>query len=492
MLQWPYLFEFPGHVHGWAQADRLALAHGFLRNGFDLFHPETQVFNHIYPHDLSVQSTSTITAVDFPMHDIIAAFLMKLTGTDSPVIFRVYVLFMGLLGLVFLGKLARLILKDDIKALFVVVFASLSPVFVYYHGTLLPTIPSLSVVIAGLYYFFKYHESKREGYFLASIVLLGVAMLTRTTFVIPFIAIIAFELLNYMKTRNGSWKRLAVVVAVTGVFLIYRFYNQALTEEYGSMFLNRLMPPDNPEQATDLLMYVWKHLRFAYFSSIQYWAVFVIVCVVSYFQIGKRHEVTKTKHLITLLAIYLLGCVLFAVAMLKQFQYHDYYFLDTFYIPLILLLIFTLAYLPAPTTGTTRNICLVLVGVFVLAAFRMPQRSQRSRYEVKADDRLQQAIADYQDADVLLEQLHIPDDAIILVMDAMSPNTALLLMDRKGLVVMNMERGVLENAFNWQFDYVVFQVNYFEQNFRERYPEWALRLIPVGTNGRIAIFGMLK
>jgi hypothetical protein len=56
----------------------------------------------------------------------------------------------------------------------------------------------------------------------------------------------------------------------------------------------------------------------------------------------------------------------------------------------------------------------VLVGVFVLAAFRMPQRSQRSRYEVKADDRLQQAIADYQDADVLLEQLHIPDDAIIL------------------------------------------------------------------------------
>jgi hypothetical protein len=65
-------------------------------------------------------------------------------------------------------------------------------------------------------------------------------------------------------------------------------------------------------------------------------------------------------------------------------------------------------------------------------------------------------------------------------------------MDRKGLVVMNMERGVLENAFNWQFDYVVFQVNYFEQNFRERYPEWALRLIPVGTNGRIAIFRMLK
>lgn len=491
ILQGPYLFEFPGFIHGWAQADRYALSLGFLRNGFDLFHPETFVYNHIYPHDLAVQGTSTITAVDFPMHDFIAAVFMKLLGTNNPLVFRIYVQFMGVLGLVFLGKLARLILKDDIKALFVVVFASISPVFVYYQGTLLPTVPSLSLVIIGLYYYVRFRESKRESNFHFAIILLGIALLTRTTYVIPFIAVISVEFFALIKTREWSWTRMGTVMLVVVVFLFYRFYNEALAEEYGSMFLNRLMPPASIDQALDLLLYVWKHWRFVYFSSIHYWAVFIIVCFIFYFQIKGEHKAVFPNFLLLLLTLYLSGCVLFAIAMLKQFQDHDYYFLDTFFVPFILGLIVLLAYVPAPRTSNARKYYLVLIVFFVAMAFRMPQRSQRNRYEVKGDDRLQNTIHDFENADAFLNTLHVPQNAVMLVMNAAAPNTALTLMNRKGMVVMNMEEGVLENSFSWEFQYVVFQVDYFEKYFASDYPLWAQRLELVGTNGRISVYQML-
>ncbi|MFM7725091.1 MAG: hypothetical protein ACKO7B_00180, partial [Flavobacteriales bacterium] len=95
ILQGPYLFDFPGYIHGWAQVDRYALSMGFLRNGFDLFHPETYVYNPIYPGDFLLQSSSTISAIDFPVHDYFVALLMKISGVQSPWLFRMYVVFMG-------------------------------------------------------------------------------------------------------------------------------------------------------------------------------------------------------------------------------------------------------------------------------------------------------------------------------------------------------------------------------------------------------------
>jgi len=492
ILQVPYIFEFPGHIHGWAQADRLALANGFIRNGFDLFHPETQVFNHIYPHDFSVQASSTITAVDCPLHDYTVAFLMKLLGIHSPVVFRFYVLFMSVLGLVFLGKLSLMILKDEIKALFVVFFAALSPVFVYYQGTLLPSIPSLSFVIMGVFFYLRFREMKHDRDFHVATSCLGIALIARTTFVIPFVAMLALELLDFVKSRKWSSTRLVSVLLVMGFFLLSRVQNQFLTDEYGSMFLNHLMPPDSLDQAISLLNHIWTHWRFTYFSSIHYWAVLIIgvvLCINHFFKpSGQRVD----KWMAYFVGIYFFGCSLFAGAMLKQFQDHDYYFLDTFYLPCILLLILLLAYAPAANRPDRKWLYGSLIVIFIGSSFRMPQRSQRSRHEWSENDRLQMSILDYQGSDLFLDEIDVPPNATILVMDAMSPNTALTMMNRKGLVVMNTERHVMENAFRWNFDYVVFQNDYLNGKFKVDYPEMLTKLSLVATNGKISVFRMLE
>lgn len=487
VLQWPYFFEFPGYIHGWAQVDRYALSMGFLRNGFDLFHPETYVLNPIYPGDLLIQSADSITAIDFPIHDYWVAWLMKLSGLQSPWLFRVYVVLAGCIGLFYIGKLARLILNDGYKALFVVAFASLSPVFVYYQGSLLPSIPSLSLAIVGVYYYFLFRATHLNKHFYVFSLCIGIALLSRTTFVIPFIAVLAMEFLSIAKARKIEWKRYVFIFPIVVSFFLYRRHNDALRNEYGSMFLHRLIPAENMDETWFLLDYIWEHWRFVYFSSIHYWALAIVAVFVVYFLVAKRIPQQSRRLLLSFVAVYLLGCLLFVAAMLKQFQDHDYYFVDTFYLPSLLVLITLLSFVPAARKKIHHTFYALALVAFVAFAFRMPMKSQRSRHEAGANNQLQNTIENFTGSAQYLDSLGVSRGAKMLVIDAVAPNLPLTLMDRKGLVVLWTTKGMIEHALKWEYDYIVFQNEYFMDHVYRGFPEILEIVQNIGSNGRITV-----
>lgn len=487
VLQGQYLFDFPGYVHGWAQVDRYALSMGFLRNGFDLFHPETYVLNPIYPGDLLIQSADSITAIDFPIHDYWVAWLIKLSGIQSPWLFRMYVVLAGCIGLFYIGKLARLILNDDYKALFVVAFASLSPLFVYYQGSLLPCIPSLALAIVGVYYYFLFRSTHVNKHFHVFSLCIGIALLSRTTFVIPFIAVLAMEFLSIANARKIEWRRYVFILPIVVSFFLYRWHNDALRNEYGSMFLHRLIPAANANEARFLLDYIWEHWRFVYFSSIHYWAVAIVAALVVCFLVAKRIPQQSRRLLLSFVAVYLLGCFLFAAAMLKQFQDHDYYFLDTFYLPLLLVLIALLSFVPAARNRVHRTFYVLALVAFVAFAFRMPMKSQRSRHEAGANNGLQNTIENFTGSAQYLDSLGVSREAKMLVIDAVAPNLPLTLMDRKGLVVLWTTRGMIEHALKWEYDYIVFQNEYFMDHVYRGFPEILEIVQKIGSNGRITV-----
>ena len=84
---------------------------GFNRNAFDFLSPETFVMNHQFPGSLRFENKTTITAVDFPIHDYITALLMNLFGSTSPWCFRLYIFLYSLAGLFFLYKTCLLLIK---------------------------------------------------------------------------------------------------------------------------------------------------------------------------------------------------------------------------------------------------------------------------------------------------------------------------------------------------------------------------------------------
>ena len=107
-FQYKYLNEFPSHIHAWAQADRYALSLGFLENGLDFFKPQTYIYNHQFPHKWEVPSETSITAVDFPIHDyVVPAVLMKITGITSLSFFDFIFCFIALLDFSFIQTIIR-------------------------------------------------------------------------------------------------------------------------------------------------------------------------------------------------------------------------------------------------------------------------------------------------------------------------------------------------------------------------------------------------
>ena len=200
-FQFKFINEFPSNIHAWAQSDRYALSLGFVKNDLNFFKPETFVLNRQFPNNWKVPSEVGTTAVDFPLHDFIPAVIMKLSGKKSPVIFRLYILFYSFLGLFFLFKLNFLFTKNIYKSLFILIFAATSPVFVYYQGGFLPTIPSLSNSFIGIYFYFNYLKTENKKHFYLSLAFITLATLCRSTFLITLFSILTIELIRFIRSE---------------------------------------------------------------------------------------------------------------------------------------------------------------------------------------------------------------------------------------------------------------------------------------------------
>jgi len=315
----------------------------------------------------------------------------------------------------------------------------------------------------------------------------AISLLSRTTFVIPFIATLLIEFLSIVSLRKFDWKRYVPVLFVLVAFFLYRQHNNELHDTYGSMFLNKLRPPESLDDVRYLLDMVWNRWRLVYFSSMHYWAVVVValLALVFYFKGAKLLPLSRSFFVYT--AIYLFGCLLFAGAMLKQFEDHDYYFLDTFYLPCIFIWILLLSRLPIARIKWQRIIYYVALIAWVFFSFRMPVRSQRARHTDLANDMFQNTIENYTGAAEYLDLINLPRNATMLVVDAVAPNLALTLMERKGLVLLWPLKELIEYAYFWRFDYIVFQNEYFHDRVYRGYPEILNRLKKIASNGRITV-----
>jgi hypothetical protein len=488
LYQFKYVNEFPSHVHAWAQSDRYALSLGFLDNGLNFFKPQTFVYNHQFPDKWKVPSDKSITAVDFPIHDYIPALLMKISGNTSPWVFRMYILFYSFLGLFFLFKLSYAVTKDYIKSVFVLIFAATSPLYVYYQGSFLPTIPSLSNAIIGIYFYYRYVIENKNKDFRLSMLFLTLAALSRTTFAIPIVAVLAIEFIRLLKKETNVVSKLIPACVSIFALLSYLMYNGYLREKYGSIFLNHILPPDSIGQAKEIVKYVYENWFFQCFTSLHYVVFVLVILLTSVFFVIRKVSMQKTEVYFGLLtATYLLGGFIFACLMLRQFPGHDYYFLDSFFLPIIMSLIFILSLIPSAEKRNLTIVMITAVGIISSLLILQPIKSQEKRRETGFWDRTEATINNYKNASAFLDSLGISKNAKILVLDAVAPNIPFILMQRKGFAVMNPNRENVEEALKWDYDYIVVQNEYFIPEIYTHYPGILSKLHKIGDNGNFSV-----
>lgn len=488
VVQWPPLFEIPSGVHAWAQWDRYAIALGFLDNGFHLFHPQTFVYNHQFPSDWIQASSSTITAVDFPLHEWLVALIMKMIGNNSIIVLKFYIVAFSLIGLFFWWKTALTLTDNLFKSFVALVFASASPVFLFYAGSSLPSIPSLASAMAGIFFYVQFKKRHRLSDFYISIIWLTLAALTRTTFVIPLLSVFLVEISSQYKNHHLLKKFSPAVLLSVLTLAGYFFYNRFLFLSHGSMFLNELMPPKSWEQVKDCFQVIFENWTFEWFTGWHYF-LFALIFVLSFFKNlkdGNMPNYSLANSLKKWSIFSLVGCLMFFIAMLRQFPHHDYYFLDTFFLPLCTMLLLILN-----KTNFDWNKQLIQVSISILIFIMVFKVSEVSNYRHNKliSERFHQMLENFSGTDEWLDNSGIPKNAKVLVVDVPAPNPPFILMKRKGYVVLtsNLHRPKhVEAALQFPFDFLVMEISR-KDEIMSNIPQFNQHFSTVTSNNKLVL-----
>lgn len=487
LVQLKTLNEFPRYIHSWAQCDRYALALGFIDNGGDFFHPQTYVMNNQFPGEFMVPRETTITSVDFPIHDYAVFLVMRIAQSTAPWCFRLYVLLYSIVGLYFLYKLAALFRPGLSRGLFAVLFALSSPVFLYYQAGFLPTIPSLANAMIGLYCFVYFLKTDRRNYFYLCLFFVTLAALARLPFAILLVAIACFEAFYVLKNKRlEGYKFLGFLMAL-GSIVGYYLYNGYLREHHGSLFLNYIIPATSFSDFTDFTKTALKRWSFQYFNGLSYLIFAVAALVAGYTTIRNRKNMTALERQFLFLIIILLGgCGLYYILMCYQFMNHDYYFLDTFYLPLVGLFLFFVMKWPELSIPRARLwgalSLLVFVPVFLFSREKLRER-------IALFDAGESSTADnYNNASHLLDSLNIPKEARLLVFGNDGSNNAFILLKRKGFVIIEPDSAKIATALQWPYDYIVADDEAMISKVYAHDPKIIHKLVKAGGNGRISVY----
>ena len=487
-LQHNHMDEYPKHIHAWAEQDHYALALGFINNGFDLFHPETMIYNKQFPNWWKTASDNTITAVDFPIHEYCVSLLMKLFGSTSPWVFRIWTLLWALIGLLYLYRVAFWVTQKFSKSLFVCFIALCSPVFIYYSNGFLPSIPAFALGVIGFWHYLRFLKEGKLKQFNLGIAFLTIAMLIRTTFAIELIAILCFELLRIFRKESTFLDKLPAVLLSAAAFLTYFLWNQHLRELYGTIFLNQLLPPEDLQDAKELIADTYHKWTFHYFQRSQYFLMVALIAISAWCTFRNRkqfvkNEVQQPLSLWWLAAIYTFGCLLFSVAMMQQLPNHDYYLIDTFFLPILLMT--TLLLKAARINHLTIRIAFIGAAVFLCCQWFQGAKTMQEERR-KTEDAAILSYIHFKDANLLLDSLNIPRDAKILCLYGYPQNGPFIQMGRKGYTVMEDNDELLEAAFKWDYDYIVIENSKFIHYFDTR-REMLSKLKKIGGNDWISV-----
>lgn len=481
------LGEMPAGMHAWAQADRYALVLGFQRNGHDLLRPETFTLNHQFPGNYRTAEASSITGVDLPWNEYVVALLMTATRAEGPWLFHVYALAWSFVGLFFLYRLTAEVSADPVKAWLVVLFAATAPAYLYYQDSFLPTIPSFSCAIIGIRAWLRADPEK--GIPGVAVTCLTLATLARTTFIMAFLATLLVDLYLHRRRWSKMGPRLAAWSAALVVLAASWWHKRALTQAHGSMFLDQLVPARSWEEAAKIWEVVREQWLLQWFSWYHYSLLGLVLLAALVLQArGRAWPRAQARPLLLVLMLMLGAACLFAVAMWQQFEVHDYYFLDSFFLPLLLLLVLLLSRIPpVPHRWAALAGAYLLVALAAVPMLLNGIRTQAARSATGPWNRAAATISGFRGAAALLDSLGIPRTDRVLVLNAAAPNLPFIFMDRKGYAVLTDIPADMMRALGWHPDLVVYMnTDFFSQTY-PAFPEITTYMERLFDNGRITI-----
>lgn len=470
------IFLPPSFIHAWTQSERYAISLQFLNNGFDIFHPAT--FN--------LQTVDGITRMDLPLNEFMVAILMKIFGTTSPFIFRVYMLCVSITGLTFLYLFAKKTTSSELKSWIVVAFVFLSPLYTYYQAGFIPCVPAIAFIFIAYYFLYAYKTDQKRKHFYISIFFFFLAAMIRFPFFVFLFGLLLQQIYLAFKQKKITRHELVGFLLAFSFFIGYYFYNRHLGKLYGNMFLDRFLPAKSFGELVIIIKFIYQHWLFQYFSFWHYVLLFIsVVCTVFAY---RKDKLLENKAMWFNLFIVGGGTVLYFLLMACQYFDHDYYFLDSLFVPVVLLFLFSIKNVNLEMQSR-RLIFFFIACICVMFMYGDSRKNQFKRYTFNNSDKGEITRRNFEGAEPFLDSIGISKDAKMFVIDAYSTNIPLYMMNRRGYTVYQTNRdNPLVVLFQNKWDYVVIQDQFLFSDVLKYYPIVASVIEPVASNGKITVY----
>lgn len=331
------VFKRPQSTHKWRQSDCASLALNYYENGMHFLQTET--------HNLTSDGGTTGKACtsEVPVLYYTVAALYKAFGYHDS-IYRIFNTLLFFLGLFYLFRIFRYLLKDKFWAIALALFLFTSPVLVYYGNNYLSNSSALAFAMVGWFYFIRfYFEAKPKWFYVSMAVFLlaGALKVTALFSLFAIAGILTIEWLGIMKIFHGNhcrknmWRYLIpifVILLIIGAWLWHAHY---FNHKHGCTYFSTNIFPIWDLSKVEIIE-VLERIRKVWFAEYFHISAFIFIgCCLLFILI---HYKKNQKFLISSILIVMFEILVYSLLQFWTFADHDYYTINMYILPVLILI----------------------------------------------------------------------------------------------------------------------------------------------------------
>lgn len=198
----------------------------------------------------------------------------------------------------------------------------------------------------------------------------------------------------------------------------------------------------------------------------------------------KPEQNRKRLSLWIFLCVVFFGYFLFTIAMAKQFKNHDYYFIDTYFLPILLLFCMIFNCLPKVDNYKLGMLYCLISAFFIVIMLKDVNNMQSQRRRLYWGKDSERTINNYRDSEQFLDSIGVSKDAKILSLYSYPQSTPFILMNRKGFIKVNDK---VENELSFDYDYVIIESEIYEVKQKEN-QDFLSTLTFLADNKKLMVF----
>lgn len=420
------LFLDPQSVHMYRQSDCLSYALNYYMENRGFFEPS---FNFI-----GVTGNGQ-TVSDFPLIYYVVGKIWQFAGQHI-VIYRGLVLLLFFTGLFFLYRTLARLFEDRLWAILISLMLFTSPVLSYYSSSFLMEIPSLSLVLIGWYFFFRFYQSGNYKWLWINMLLFALAGLLKASALLSYFALLGLFISEwsgvflfrkdrpiFVEPRRAILPFTIVIVAFAAWLAFVINYNNAHNSGF---FLVGVLPiwDMNMIDIKIKLREITTHWIFHNFPG--YFQVLMVV----FWTVMAVFPKKNNRILYYLNIVLAIGVVMYLLLFFQVIAGHDYYWINLF----ILLLVTTVSFVYFLKTNLKLAYKWGKLGFMVLLVFNVIYTQKRldERYHGAYMDYYNWYMKDFSSIKKINRDFGIQRDDLVISIPDVTINASLYLMDQKG------------------------------------------------------------